>query len=235
MACSSSSNFAKIRNVIILGKIGSGKSTIINKVLGVECVEARFSFSRVTTEIRKVSRPIEVEGEKYHVNFIDTLGIFDSKSEVKKDNEKTMTDIKEAIKTHFSGGVNLIIVTANIAMLDALDIEIFKMLEDHFKAMFWKVCILVFTHRDKINRVTVKKKICDFKENAKSKFIASKFDERIYTVGFPPAEDIRDDHKDMLLKEIPIDIDNLRKVIANAKNMEPPEAIVSHTSKCVVS
>ena len=231
MACCSKSN-SEIRNVIILGKTGSGKSTIINKVLGEKCVEAKFSFSGVTKEVKLISRLIQVDGLKYYVNFMDTVGLCDTKVVAKKDNEKIISDIKEALKTKFTGGVHLIIVTIDISRICEDDIDIIKLLDHNFKAMFWKISVLVFTHRDKINRVTVRKRICDFKDSVKSRLIASTFEDRIYIVAFPPIEDIRDGYKDQLLKEIPIDIDRLRRAISNAREAEPLETILPN--KCVI-
>ena len=219
-------NFVHKRNVIVIGRTGSGKSTLINRIVGEELLEAKFSFSSVTKEIEQIHGTLEIDSIKYDVCFIDTVGVHDGTSSNQKSNTQIISDIKEAITKRFTSGVNLILVTLNLQQLTAQDKEMFTMLRSNFQPAFWKLAVLVFTHCDLLNEKAIKQRIQDFKGNEETKEIAKSFGDQIITVGFPSLDDIKEEHKKERMKEMKVDVGKLHNTLKKAKSVEQPTNIV---------
>ena len=224
-------SFVHKRNVIVIGRTGSGKSTLINKVIGQSVLKAKFSFSSVTKQIEQIAGNLEIDSQTYDITFIDTVGIHDGSLYDEKSNSQIIADIKKAITDRFTIGVHLILVTLNLQQLSGDDKEMFKMLQSRFKPTFWKIAVLVFTHCDLLNERAIKERISDFKTNKATRDIAEKFEDRIVTVGFPSLDDIKEEHKEKREEEMKRDVGKLHDVIENAQYLQPPKHIV--TSCCI--
>ena len=107
-------SFVPKRNVIVIGRTGSGKSTLINKVVGQSVLKAKFSFSSVTKQIEQIAGNLEIDSQTYDITFIHTVGIHDGSLYDEKSNSQIIADIKKAITDRFTTGVNLILVTLNL-------------------------------------------------------------------------------------------------------------------------
>ena len=84
------------QNVIVVGKIGSGKSTLANKII---CSDDAFKigdqFHAVTDQVTSVIESVNIEGEDYLINMIDTVGLRDTGT--KSDNE-IMKEVKKELR-----------------------------------------------------------------------------------------------------------------------------------------
>ena len=228
-------NFVHKRNVIVIGRTGSGKSTLINQIVGQKVLEERFSFSSVTKEIEQIQGTLEIDSKKYEVCFIDTVGVHDGTSSNQKSNAQIISDIKTAITERITSGVNLILVTLNLLQLSPQDKEMFTMFRSNFKPAFWKLAVLVFTHCDLLNERAIKQRIQDFKYNEETKEIAQSFGDQIITVGFPSLDDIKEEHKQTRLEEMKVDVGKLHDALKEANSAELPKNIAVSDWSCNVS
>ena len=104
----SSSTTVKIRNILVLGKTGSGKSTVANRILGRELFTAGVSVQAVTT------KPCQQEAEfcdndsndiRYNFKLIDTVGLFDPSG---RRNKEIVRETKAFFRENVPG-LNLIL------------------------------------------------------------------------------------------------------------------------------
>ena len=224
-------SFVEKRNIIVIGRTGSGKSTLINQIIGIDLLTAKFSFSSVTKEIEQIAGRLVIDSQAYDVTFIDTVGINDGTSTDEKTNKRIISDMKTAITDRFTSGINLILVTLNLQQrLTAVDIAMFKLLESNFKSKFWKLSALIFTHCDLLNEGAISERKRDFITNQATKEIAAKFEDRIVTVGFPSLKDIKQEYKEKRKKEMKDDLKKVHDLIQKAKAIEPPKMLLQTAS-----
>ena len=231
-------SFNEIRNVLVIGKIGSGKSTLINNTVRKDLLEARFSFSRVTRQIQQIKGTMEIDKVPYGISFIDTIGLGDAagapSSSDNFTNPQVIASINKAIKDRFKDGLNLVIITINVQAYTKDDKEMFKILQSNFKPMFWKSAVLVFTHCDGMIESAVQQRINSFKNDEQTKDIAGKFEDRIETVGFPSLVETSEDIKATIIKDMERDVKKLHERIKNAALINPYQEIVSDSTCCIV-
>lgn len=224
-----SCKFIEKRNIIVIGRIGTGKSTLINKVVGKERLKAGFSFSAITEEIKQIAGKLKIDecNSSFDVTFIDTVGLNDGAAHHQKTNAEIMEDIKEAITDRLSHGVNLIIITLNIEeRFTSYDKELFDLLQLNFKGKFWDLSILVFTHCDRLLDKKIEERLEIFKDDRVTKEIADKFGDRIVTVGFPCSDDYDESNAEEVEKKMKRDTGKLHKCIEKAAEMELPKYII---------
>ena len=231
--------FIEERNVIVMGKVGTGKSTVINNIVGKEIFEARFSYSRVTREIGQIAGKLELEEAAYMTNFIDTIGLADDAGTVSLSsdnfrNPDIMVKINDAIKCRFKNGVSLVIVVLNMQSYTKDDKDMFKALQNNFKPLFWKLAVLVFTHCDGMDENAVKKRIECFREDEETKDIAAKFEDRIITVGFPPIKAMKADLKESYKTDIKRDVAKLHEHLRKANKLHPYEELAVPAKSCCI-
>ena len=216
------------RNVIIIGRTGSGKSTLVNKIVGKEIIETKFSCH---ADIKQIAGKLEIDDQPYDITLVDTIGLDYAASGRNLSNTQILTVIQEAITDRLAHGVNLILITLNLQQLSVDDIKIFEMLQPHFKPKFWKLSILILTHCDLLSETAIKERIQDFKSNKAYKEIVEKFEGRIVTVGFFSLDHIKEENKEKINKEMQRDVRKLLDIIENAHLMELPKNIVSSNSR----
>jgi energy-coupling factor transporter ATP-binding protein EcfA2 len=123
--------------VLVIGKTGVGKSTLVNNLLGLEDEEVPDERS---TGIREVKG--EVFGVKMH--FIDVPGLQSSRSESKK-NKKILNAAKRITKKRMPDIV-LYCDRLDVPSYDFADIPLVRDISNTFGASIWWNALIVFTH-----------------------------------------------------------------------------------------
>ena len=216
---------------MVIGKIGTGKTTLINNIIGKDILKAKFSFSRVTHLTEQITGKLTLGQVTYDINFIDTIGLSDAvgapSSSDNFTNPQIIESIKIAIKERFKDGLSLVIITLNLQSYTKDDKDMFKILESNFKPLFWQLAILVFTHSDGMVEREVEQRVQSFKNDEQTRAIASKFEGRIITVGFPSLEIIKEDFKESLKRDMERDVQKLHEYIKIAVTTQPYDEVVN--------
>lgn len=226
------------RNIIVIGTIGTGKSTLINRIIGDDCLRTGFSLSRITKEIEQVSGLMEFDGKKYNITCIDSAGLIDPSSDFDKQltNPHIIDDIKMAISITFKVGVSIIFLVLDISRLRIEERNLFKYLQEHFGPSFWKKCFIVFTHCDILTDDGKEAAITEFKSSFEGygclkQFIGSGTWEdarrlRVKTVGLPTDSEVTDELAIELAPRVENDIYMLRKIVKEAVSLEPSNNVL---------
>lgn len=125
--------------VLVIGKNGVGKSTLVNNLLGLED-DVEIDRHAGKTAIRQVKG--EVYGVKMH--FIDVPGLQSSRSESKR-NRKILNAAKKITKKHMPDIV-LYCDRLDVPSYDFADIPLFRDISNTFGASIWWNALTVFTH-----------------------------------------------------------------------------------------
>lgn len=216
------------RNVLVVGNVGSGKSTVINKIINEDPgLTTEFSLSRITTGTEQVAGEFKFDSTtKYSVNVIDTIGLVDPEGVSSKQmaDIQIIKDIKRTVSNTFNEGISIIFIVLNIQRLRSEEKKLFEVLKSNFDSGFWKICTLIFTHCELLSDATIKLRLDEIKKKYLPLLPAAHFewnDTRIKTVGFPKESEIAEEYRAAIRDKMDKDAYILRNAIKEADKLEP--------------
>ena len=131
--------------VVVAGKSGTGKSTLINNFLkldGSNAAKSRLQPTSVTQEVKRYDG--EVNGVL--VRAVDMPGLH-----ARGDNKDTESDVVAALTHHTGGKADILIYCMSlIQRVDLIDEENIATLNRAFGEKIWDNSILVLTHADSV-------------------------------------------------------------------------------------
>ena len=170
--------------IVILGKVGVGKSTIGNVIAGPG--ESPFvvnrSMSAITRQANTLQRKVITSprsGLKYDIRILDLLGQYES-----QDTEKYIEGLRKA----FADEVNLILFVIQTGRLITEESRILEKIANYCPD---DLCALIITGCESHNEAARAEKIQDVLEDERSSKFAVRINDRgkgVHPVGFPDTE-----------------------------------------------
>ena len=209
MACMTS---VQRRNIVVLGKTGSGKSTVANRILGKEVFKAKRSLDSVTKEPRQEEAELIVGDVQYKFNLIDTVGLFapsDSRT-----NEEIVREAKTFFRSHNIKELNIILFVFKDGRFTDEEKRAFDDIIRHFKTNeFWEISALVVTCCENVDEQGRRTMIEELKENTHTKGLCEAMTKGIFPVGFPTLQRQRNDFQAAYAESVEKDTETLRELI----------------------
>ena len=184
------------RNILIVGKVGTGKATIANKIIGEDAFQIYESFGSMTKPIGSVyvtatkytsntSEPLEKDAHIcYNIQLMNTVGIADTLT------PEQILGYVDSFSRRFKGGIHLIIFVFKNARFTNEDKDAFDTFINccSFSKDLSNISALFITCCETLNDTAQKKLVEEFGANRRTKKFAEFMKKGIYTVGFPNIE-----------------------------------------------
>jgi len=212
------------RNIIVLGKTGAGKSSIMNAVCGAEVFQVRdpTDMESCTDKPRLEESSFIDNGVQYNMKLIDTVGLFDTK---KKSNKQIMREIRDFCKDRVSEGLCLILfVIRNDAFTDE-QFQAFKLIKDKLKATMSEISGVVITGCEGMTDDSRVETVRKFRASELTRDVAAFSGKGILPVGFPPLRGTSQAWQQALLPGMKADAILLRRLVMDSKIMELPKDV----------
>lgn len=200
------------RNIIILGRTGTGKKTIANKILGDERLQVDSAMTSVTREVRPMKAEEKVDDTiHYIIKIVDTLGPYSKKID--------KAWILKEISEHCIGArdeVHLILFTFRYGVYEQREIDIFTAICELYPDEIPKISALVITgceSLDEEGRNSLCHELCT---ETITKQIVQLMKKGIVPVGFPNLKDIKPAFKEEYEKIVASDANKLKDLVTNA-------------------
>lgn len=224
-----------IRNVLVVGKSGSGKSTIIKNLASLHATTDSTGFHFApgpTTGMKGYDLKLNIEGTIYYTNVMDTVGVcgFDSKGSTDK---RIVRNIQDQAKQIFTNGrVNLVLFVFREGRFGKEDRKTFERITRFFnESKLSEISALIITHCEAFENNARNEVIRDFKTEDKTKKFDELMGKGVYTVGFPTIENCREAIRPVYESTISTDLATLTSLISKAENDRSIEEIRSHAVK----
>ena len=200
------------RRIILLGKIGSGKSTLVNHIVGDKTCEVRGSVESVTRSTSLLTAPIQATARGYHYTFklIDTVGIYD------RSNHEILKDIRRTFEEEVQS-INLVLFVYKDGRLTPEDKTTFEIIMKNFSQLS-QISALIVTNCDQKGKSARVKIEQDLQRNAK--FISNFVKKGVYTVGFPNLSEIDEDMRRLYEESIEKDEKILQQLADSSEEVK---------------
>ncbi|XP_068741881.1 uncharacterized protein [Montipora capricornis] len=175
------------RNIVILGRTGTGKKTIANKLLGEERFKVDSAMTSVTRGHRKLM-PEEKTHEDVHysIKILDTLGPYSSMI----DKRIILGEIDEYCK-NVPEGINLILFTFRYGVYEPGEIEIFNAICQLYEDEIPKISALVITGCESLDEEGRTSLLKELRTETATRGIVQFMHKGIFPVGFPNLNNIK--------------------------------------------
>ena len=200
------------RNVVVVGKTGGGKSTVANKVLGLEKFAIKNVANSVTSEVEAHCSTFYDQSSRTRYNFkvIDTIGVFDTKQK----NDDVIAKIKTFFRKDSPEGINLVLFVFRKGRFTDEERRTFDYIIGNFSDQISDFSALVLTCCEGQTDAANQEFHASFEEEASD--IVSFMKRGIYMVGFPDISKIKPEMKQVMEEETKEKAEMLRKVVMKA-------------------
>ena len=193
------------RRILILGKVGVGKSTLVNHIVGKTVTPVQNAIDSVTRQPRGFNTLREVGSNGlFHVfKVIDTVGQYELQTQF------NLLSELQSLQKH----LNLIVfVIQNGHMTKEEKCKIESVISHGNQNMSF-ISALVVTYCEHLDEVSRKDVVHQMKNNEHTRDIAAFMQKGIFTVGFPDMSGVKDGLKEVFEETIASDEKRIRKLI----------------------
>ena len=196
------------RNIIILGRTGTGKKTIANKLLGDERFQVDSAMTSVTRKIRSMKAE---ENVHYNIKIVDTLGPYSEKI----DQEWLFKEIHQ----HCTGDcdeIHLILFTFRYGVYEQREIDIVTAICEHFQDQIPKISALVITGCESLDEEGRRSLKDELRTEIITRRVVQLMHKGIFPVGFPNLKDIKPAFKEEYELVTDSDTNHLKELVSEA-------------------
>ena len=134
------------KKLLVIGKTGTGKSSLCNRIAGHEANASIFPVSAAATSCTQTTKfgNVKFGGDKERlVSLIDTIGFDDPDNDT---DVKIISELVDKLKNNCDH-VNMFAIAVNgqAPRLDGALVAMIRIFEEMFGEEFWTQCVLIFT------------------------------------------------------------------------------------------
>ena len=203
------------RNIVILGRTGTGKKTVVNKLLGEERFQVDSAMTSVTREARNMTVEHKTSEVHYKIKILDTLGPYSSTI----DEETILKEIEEYSTGASYKGINLILFTFRHGVYERREIEIFNAICEMYKEEIPNISALVVTGCECIDEEGRKRLIEELNSVTVTREFVQFMKKGIHPVGFPNIKNIKPALRDEYEQGIISDTNSLKGLVLDASEL----------------
>ena len=200
------------RNIIILGRTGTGKKTIANKILGHERLQVDSAMTSVTREVRPMKAEENVDDMMhYNIKIVDTLGPYSKTI----DKESILKEINEHC-TRACDKIHLILFTFRYGVYEQREIDIFTAICELYRDEIPKISALVITGCESLDEEGRKSLVHELRTETITRQVVQLMQKGIFPVGFPNLKGMKPAFKEEYEKVMASDVNYLKSLVFQA-------------------
>ena len=223
------------RTVLIVGKTGTGKSTLANHILKANKFPVSSSVQSEGTRISHAEAERLLEGNtRLTIKVIDTRGLFENAAQVS--NKDVIKEVKLHCKANLIQGVNLILFVFRKGKYTKEEREAFQAVIKEFGKDIQNVSALIITNCESLNENKREEIKQDFLTNPLTSGIGKFMGKGIHTVGFPIIDDAPEVFQNYLQAIAVADEESLAQLIIGCKERIFTEDMKSESfwERCII-
>lgn len=200
------------RHIIVVGKLGSGKSTVGNHIMKSNVFPVKSGVESDTPKALCNTGIINHECSNYEVILIEAPGFCNTRNI----NNSILEGVKSTIKSYAPNGLNLVLFVRKEGRFTEEEDVIFSSIIDNLRDRIEAISALVITCCENKNPTAREKVVETFRTASTTARYASFMKKGIYTVGFPDLSEMDEQEAIKMENRMKKDEEQLMDLIAQA-------------------
>ena len=202
------------RNVLVIGRAGVGKSTVVNQIIGEEGFRVARRLEQGTTVISYNEATFTHGGKLYRMKVMDTRGL----SNQRLQKEDTIANIKTYLRHISPDAISLVLFVFSKGRFTVEEQACFDLMT-YFHQDVSSIAALVVTHCDCISAAKRANYVDELRSNQYTAAFTAFMGKGIFTVGFPDTNELEDDEILFASRRIKADAAKLRDLVCSCGEM----------------